>query len=298
MLNKISKIIILVITLFLFINVNAREYVKFTETNDNSYSNNDETVVLNEDEKEEVNITENTNTGSYKIVMEDDAKLLSEDEKNKLMDDMSSLTEFGHVIFKSIDDSPYSNAVDYSENYYAQHFPGQNGLILLIDMKNREVSISAEGELSKILTPSKLDIITDNIYRYLSNQDYYDGAKEAYFEVGQLLRGNKIAEPMRYASNAVISLVVAFLINFIVIMITCSAKKSKQSEVVKGLEMAVAINSFEALSNGTHKVYSPISSDSGGSSSGGFHSGGHSGGGFSGGGGGGGFHGSSGSHRF
>ena len=82
-------------------------------------------------------------------------------------------------------------------------------------------------------------------------------------------------------------------------VIQSSNRKSNQSEVAKGLEMAVAINSFQALSNGTHKVYSPVTTDSGGGSSGGFSSsGGHSGGGFSGGGGGGGFHGGGGGHRF
>ena len=414
MLKKITKLIVLVITLFLFNNVYAKEYVKVNENNNNSYSINDEIDILSEDdvlkiqdqmnsltqygnvsirivskevEREELESTVNetfnnwkkdgnylmvyinvkndidpkifnnifiknsgfnisdedlmnvvwkvtptlrngklvdtinqtfdnlnglsagekegvytpnsTKTSNYKIVIEDDANLLTEEEKLKLMDDMSPMAEYGNIIFKSIDNNPYYDTAEFAKNYYRNTYGNANGTVLLIDMANRIVYIFSEGDNYDIITRSKAEIITDNIYRYLGNQEYYDGAKEAYLEMYQIMNGYKIAEPMRYASNVVISLVVAFLINFIMIMITCSNRKSNQSEVAKGLEMAVAINSFQALSNGTHKVYSPVTTDSGGGSSGGFSSsGGHSGGGFSGGGGGGGFHGGGGGHRF
>ena len=414
MLKKITKLIVLVITLFLFNNVYAKEYVKVNENNNNSYSINDEIDILSEDdvlkiqdqmnsltqygnvtirivskevEREELESTVNeafnnwkkdgnylmvyinvkndidpkifnnifiknsgfnisdedlmnvvwkvtptlrngklvdtihqtfdnlnglsagekegvytpgsTKTSNYKIVIEDDANLLTEEEKVKLMDDMSPMAAYGNIIFKSIDNNPYYDTAEFAKNYYRNTYGKTNGTVLLIDMDNRIVYIFSEGDNYDIITRSKAEIITDNIYRYLGNQEYYDGAKEAYLEMYQIMNGYKIAEPMRYASNVVISLVVAFLINFIMIMITCSNRKSNQSEVAKGLEMAVAINSFQALSNGTHKVYSPVTTDSGGGSSGGFSSsGGHSGGGFSGGGGGGGFHGGGGGHRF
>lgn len=413
MLKKITKLIVLVITLFLFNNVYAKEYIKVNENNNNTYSINDEIDILSEDdvlkiqdqmnsltqygnvsirivskevEREELESTVNetfnnwkkdgnylmvyinvkndmdpkifnnifiknygfnisdedlmnvvwkvtptlrngkvndtihqtfdnlnglsagekegvytpgsTKTSNYKIIIEDDANLLSEEEKVKLMDDMSPMAEYGNIIFKSIDNNPYYDTAEFAKNFYRNTYGKANGTVLLIDMDNRIVYIFSEGDNYDIITRSKSEIITDNIYRYLGDQKYYDGAKEAYLEMYQIMNGYKIAEPMRYASNVVISLVVAFLINFIMIMITCSTRKSNQSEVAKGLEMAVAINSFQALSNGTHKVYSPVTTDSGGGSSGGFSSsGGHSGGGFSGGGGGG-FHGGGGGHRF
>ena len=50
MLKKITKLIVLVITLFLFNNVYAKEYVKVNETNNNSYTINDEIDLLSEDD--------------------------------------------------------------------------------------------------------------------------------------------------------------------------------------------------------------------------------------------------------
>lgn len=254
MLKKITKLLVLVLTLFLFNNVYAVDDIEA-----NSYIN-----------------------GNYKVIIEDDANLLSEDEKTKLMDDMLPLTEYGHAIFKSIDKNEYNSTYEYGKNYYYNNFKNENGTLLLIDMDLRYVYIISGGDNYKVVTSAKSEIITDNVYRYLSNQDYYTGASQAFHQINQLLQGYKIAEPMRYASNVVISLVLAFLINFFIIMVTCSPKKSKKNSEVMGLEMALAVNSFQAVSDGTHRVYSPVSESSGGSSGGG-HSGG---GGFSGGGGG------------
>ena len=242
---------------------------KTPENFDNSDENVSNTVI-------------NESFSKYKLVIEDDANLLSEEEKIKLMDDMTPLTEYGHIIFKSINTNPYGNTYKYGKNYYYNNFQNENGTLLLIDMSQREVYIISGGDNYKTITTAKSEIITDNIYRYLSAGNYYEGASQAYYQMNQLLKGYKIAEPMRYASNIVISLVLAFFINFVIIMITCSPKKSKLNK--DALDMAVTVNSFKAEKNGTHRVYSPVSESSG--SSGGHSGGGHSGGGFSGGGGG------------
>ena len=242
---------------------------KTPENFDNSDENVSNTVI-------------NESFSKYKLVIEDDANLLSEEEKIKLMDDMTPLTEYGHIIFKSINTHPYGNTYKYGKNYYYNNFQNEDGTLLLIDMSQREVYIISGGDNYKTITTAKSEIITDNIYRYLSAGNYYEGASQAYYQMNQLLKGYKIAEPMRYASNIVISLVLAFFINFVIIMITCSPKKSKLNK--DALDMAVTVNSFKAEKNGTHRVYSPVSESSG--SSGGHSGGGHSGGGFSGGGGG------------
>ena len=102
-----------------------------------------------------------------------------------------------------------------------------------------------------------------------------------------LLEGGKISEPMRYASNIVLSLVIGFFVGFFRILSTSKIKSSSSSEVLDGCDIKFDIANIVAVKTGTHKVYSPPSSSSGVSGGGG--------GGFSGGGGGGG---SSGSHSF
>ena len=166
--------------------------------------------------------------------------------------------------------------------------------MLLIDMDKRYIYICSAGNNYKVITQNKADIITDNIYQYASSKEYYECAAEAFSEIKTLLDGGKIAEPMRYASNVVISLVIGFLLTFIYIVSSMKVKRPSNKEITKGCEKYVALANIAGMATGTHKVYSPVSDSGSGS---GFSGGG---GGFSGGGGGGGggFSGGGGGHSF
>lgn len=215
---------------------------------------------------------------SQKVVLEDDADLLTPEEEAKLADLMESLTEYGYVAFKTISTNDTS-AEAYASNYYHSKFGTNSGTLFLIDMYNRKVYIFSDGYNHQIITNNKAEIITDNIYRYASNEDYYGCAEEAFTEIKTLLEGGKISEPMRYASNIVLSLVLGFLLTFSFVAYSMGIRRSSNSKKIEKLGNSVAVGGVTAFKTGQKRVYSPPS-DSGGS---GFSSGG-GGGGFSGGG--------------
>ena len=253
--NKILKYIILIIALFIGCNVYA-EALEYT----------------------------NESTG-YKVVIEDDADLLNDSEEQLLLEQMKKLTTFGHAIFKSISDNNTS-AVSYSESYYYNNFGNNNGSLFFIDMDNRKIIITSGGANSKVITTGKANIITDNVYRYATWEQYYNCASKAFEQIDTLLNNGKIAEPMRHTSNIVIALITAFFINFFIVLKNSTTKKAKNKEIVDGANVEFDIGEITGTKIGTHKVYNPPSSSSSGGSSGG------------GGGGGGGFSGSSGGHGF
>ena len=226
------------------------------------------------------------------VILEDDADLLTAEEEAKLIDIMSPLTEYGHIIFKTIDKNDTSTS-NFAHNYYYEHFGNESGTMLIIDMARRYIYICSAGNNYKVITRDKADIITDNIYTYAKNEKYYDCAAEAFREIKAVLDGGKIAEPMRYASNIVLSLVAGFLVTFFFVASSMRIKRSSTSKKIEKLGKSVTIASVNIRRTGQHSVYSPISDDSGFSSGGG-------GGGFSGGGGGGGggFSGGGGGHSF
>ena len=243
-----------------------------------------------------VNIDENLDTtgtsdieneDKYSIVLEDDANLLSEEELEKLKEVMVPLTEYGNIIFKTINDNSYGSTSSFAENYYYDRFGNNNGTMFLIDMYYRNIYIVSGGSNYGIITTAKANTITDNTYRYASREEYYECAKVAYEQMYSLLRGEKIAEPMRYASNVVISMTLALLINFLIVSSVSKIKKATNSEILKTCEIDVNVGSVNGYESGTHRVYSPVSDSS--SSGGGGGSSGGGGGGFSGGGGGHGF---------
>ena len=246
--KKIYKLIIIIFLLFLSINVRASNVSKTNEETD------------------------------YELVIEDDANLLKSDEISKLEKVMMPLTKYGNVIFKTIEKNN-TTANIYASNYYHEKFQSNSGTMFLIDMDNRKIYIFSDGNNYKIITNAKANIITDNIYRYASYEDYYTCAKNAFDQVYTLLEGGKISEPMRYISNALISIVVAFLFNFIIVLSATKVKRASNPEVMNNCNIDFKVDNIVGKKTGVERVYSPVESSSGGSAGGGSSGGGSSGGG-------------------
>lgn len=224
---------------------------------------------------------EHNKTSKYKVVIEDDAELLDEDELARLMEEMIPLTEYGHIAFKTISDN-YTYTSSYASEFYHERFGTESGTLLLIDMDNRMIYIFSDGNNHNVITNNKADIITDNVYTYASDERYYECASVAFEQMYTLLQGGKIAEPMRHISNIFIAITIGFFTTFIYVLISSGVKKASSREILKGCNVSFKVADAYGVKTGQTRVYSP--QDSGGSSGGG--GGGGGGGGSSGGGGG------------
>lgn len=220
---------------------------------------------------------------SEKIILDDQANLLTDDQELLLRSDMAPLTEFGNVVFVSISSNQYGNSETFAREYYRSKFQSADGVLFVIDMQTRQLTLMSRGTLERTLTPSKNTSIVDNVFRLASAGNYYECAKRVFEQAYRLLTGGKIAEPMRYISAAIIALCSSSFIGFMIAYAGFRLKKQNIKETMASNKYHVDILDFDAQKTGQHSVYNPPSS----SSSGG-------GGGFSGGGGGG----SCGSHGF
>jgi uncharacterized protein len=236
----------------------------------------------------------NEKTG-YSVIYEDDAALLTESEAEQLIEVMKPITAYGGVAFKTITKNSYSSTSSYASSYYASKFGYDSGTVFLIDMAKRNIYIHSNGAIYNTITNSYADVITDNVYRYASKSDYFTCAATAFQQEYTLLAGRRISQPMKYISNALLALVIAILINYIIVRTVSRKHAASQSELVSGIFVNNALNNSRVVLVRQTKTYAPRSSDSGGGGGGG-HSGG--GGGFSGGGGGGHSSGGGGGHSF
>ena len=228
------------------------------------------------------NSYENSETG-YQVLIADEADLLSASNEATLMEEMKAITEHGNVAFVSINDNPSYSTEAYAENFCADTFGSESATVFIIDMDNRYLWIYSQGKLYDTITNDYAQTITDNVYTYASDQDYYTCASIAFDQMNTLLEGKWIAQPMKYIGNAFLAVALALLINYFVVMVVSRSRKASTSQLMNGIYTKVDINNARA--NFTHqtKKYSPQSSGSSGGS-------GRSGGGGGGGGGGG--------HRF
>ncbi len=219
----------------------------------------------------------NPETG-YDILIEDDADLLTDEEKNLLADTMERVSYYGNVAFKSIDYNPQSTS-SYARSYFHELFGSGvvNGTLFLIDMDNRELYLFSDGDIYRTVTTSYANVITDNIYTYASDGDYFTCADNAFDQVASLLEGQKIAMPMKYISNALLALLLAAMLNYFLVSFLSRSRKCTDEELLSVSQVSFAFRNAAAKKTTTTKVYNPASSGSGGGSSGG--GGGSSGGG-------------------
>lgn len=222
----------------------------------------------------------NPETG-YKALVEDDAELLSESERLALQDLLEEITVYGNVTFKTIDDNSMSTE-GYARSYYKNQFGTAAGTLFLIDMDNRKIWIHSDGAVYKIITTAYANTVTDNVYQYASDKEYFICAKKAFEQILSLLRGQRIAQPMKYISNGLLAVILALLLNYGIVSLFAGAKKPGTKKMMENVPVQFSYTKPLAVFTHQTRTYNPVSSDSGSSSSsggGGGSSSGSSGGG-------------------
>lgn len=225
----------------------------------------------------------------YGAMVLDDAELFTKYEEAALLEKAYDLTEYADVFVVTVakGQNPYgsseSSTKKYGDAIYLDYSNNNSCIMFIIDMHTRYIYVYRYGKAEKSLTTGKCESITDNVYDYASDGDYYKCASFGLEQIGKVLNGEKIAEPMKVASNFFIAFVIGFVVMYLVALGKSKVSTTSDSEMLKYAAISFAANNTKDVVTGTTKTYCPRSSGSSGGRSGG-------GGGFHGGGGGG--------HRF
>ena len=222
----------------------------------------------------------NDDTGYYMII-EDNADLLSYDEEEMLFEKMEELTEYGHVALFTVDYNPYYDTEEYCNVLYDDYFGRESGTIFMIDMDQRYIYLLNDGYNKRIITNSYSLTITDNVYSYASDEDYFTCAYETFDQASILLNGGRISQPMKYICNALLSLIIGFTITYVIVRVVHKNKAAHQDDVLNAIFAKTNINNPRYTFVHQSRRYSPQSSSSGGGGGGGGCGGGRSGGGHS-----------------
>ena len=240
-----------------------------------------------------------------KVLMLDEADVLTPEEEGKLAVDMLPVTVYYPAAFASTADTGNTSAERYSKVLYDRLFAGEEkgGVLFLFDFDTtdsdgRQLYIRVSDD-SRKLSVDKCDTIADNVCRYARDAQYYECASKAFYQMNEVLSDRPVPQTMKHMSNLLISVCVALLIVFLV---SSARTQIRRPGVVYRLDKNAKHD--VRLTNASRTLirtrrFRRVESSGGGGGGGGGHSGGggggHSGGG-GGGGGGGGSHG--GGHGF
>ena len=136
----------------------------------------------------------------------DEADLLTSNQiatLNQIANDLSQSLNMDIVIVTIVDNQGKTSR-DYADDYYDYNGfgfgPDADGVLLLINMDDREVYISTAGIAIRYLTDLRIERILDAVYPHLSSGDYYSGVTaflnnlEGYVRAGILSNQHTVEE--------------------------------------------------------------------------------------------------------
>ncbi len=230
---------------------------------------------------------------SNEPIIVDDADLLSYEEEQSLYNIMLEICEYGTPMFWSTRQTGNDQAL--VEDFYHSHIGKESGTLFVINMNSRLLTVFSDGVIYRTVTTGEANTITDNVYRYASAGEYYKCAERVFAQSGKLLRGERIARPMKLVSSMLLAVTLALLIVCIYISMRYEQHRNTANAKTAVPISVLAATAFSASIHSSHKkmtrqVKTNLSDSGSGGRSGGF-GGGFSGGGSS-------HSGGGGSHRF
>nr|MBQ6242488.1 TPM domain-containing protein [Lachnospiraceae bacterium] len=157
-----------------------------------------------------------------KILILDDADILTAEEEEKLAADMLPVTAYYPAAFASTKDTGNTSAEHFSLVLYNQLFANEpkGGVLFLFDFDTtdsdgRQLYIRVSDNSDK-LSAAKCNTIADNVFRYARDGRYYECAAKAFYQMNEVLSSRAVPQPMKHMSNLLISICLALLIVFLV----------------------------------------------------------------------------------
>lgn len=175
----------------------------------------------------------------------DQANLLSSSEKATLQTQMDELINTYQIDIGIVttDSMNGKSSRTYADDFYDQNGLGigqdYSGLLLLINMEDREVYISTCGEGIRYFTDTRIDSILDAMTNSLANQNYSAACTTFLSKVeSNLISGipsNQYTEPEGFKfswSSTLLYLVISVIISFIICL--CVSKSYKRPTSISG----------------------------------------------------------------
>ncbi len=127
----------------------------------------------------------------------DNAKLMSQSEVDKLEGTIKLLKNQYNMDFVVLtsNDVPSGKSQDFADGFYDDNGFGMgddfSGILLLVDMNNREITVSTSGQMIRYITDARLGTLLDTVAPYLTGGEYGQGAFLALAQLSVYL-GNGI----------------------------------------------------------------------------------------------------------
>ena len=187
----------------------------------------------------------------------DYADLLTDEEEaalEKRLGDISDSRNFD-IVVATTDDAEGKTAMEYADDLfdyggYGMGESGIDGILMLIDMDNRDIWISTKGRGIDTFSDSDIQSVIDTFYDYVKNGDYYNACDtfistvsgrfddDAYDEYYESLSG---IEQYKISFSVLGRVIIPLAIGFVIALIVTAVMKGKLKSVRKNVNAAAYV---------------------------------------------------------
>ncbi len=180
------------------------------------------------------------------VFYDDEASLISDAEKTSLISDMTKLTKYYDVIFLTVKDNSYHNTEKYvkyfiKENEYIDE--SSSALVFVIDMDMRSIDIYGTNK-ARDFAFNNGSYITERYYQEATDGEYYKCVSNVFANIIHDEKlwdkaGNNTTETeksqMQQISTILLAIMLAFAINYIIIMKTSAAVTAPNKQIISAI---------------------------------------------------------------
>lgn len=158
---------------------------------------------------------------SGRFRLQDDAKLFTEEGRERIRNSVEKLCKYGHVGVVTRD-GKYElfgeTTAKFAQKIYGQWFGTESGVLFVIDMKNRMIYIETDGYIGSSITRGKARTITDNTYGLATAGNYAACTVASLMQVLDVIEGRKISNRLSRITNAFIAVFIGLIANAFVLV--------------------------------------------------------------------------------
>jgi len=190
----------------------------------------------------------------------DEADLFSQEEEREILDYIATLNPNCHMVVITLADTGTGMSEGQMKSLgfslYESEFMRSDGVVILFDMENRNLSVLCEGNVTNKISNYRAVTITDNIYKKASKGDFVATVKEGFRQANRYLGGKIVISKMQIASNLFFAAMIALIINFFVLRYTSKMPSVSAESLANAADIQCDIlNPQKAYRNSVRKHF-------------------------------------------
>ncbi len=173
---------------------------------------------------------ENSETG-YQVRIHDAAGVLNDSQREILVRKMAVVTAYGSAVLVTTQGEGAA-LEEHAADFYERSFSDKSGIIVCVDVQTKRVWLWSRGGIHRLVQGRYARRVAEDASEQAAEDNAYECAYEAFDKIEKLLEGAGENRPVKYISNALLALMLAFFVNYLLVDRMSRRQEANEAEVL------------------------------------------------------------------